>query len=92
MSNFKINLEVIEEFSILTIVNKYTRSTLILLSLLKNLAGNIDILSHFSCQRVENPDSNNESNKSEIKLGIKLVNGMNQDILICQTNRASNQY
>lgn len=47
MSGSKISLDGIEEFSILTIDNKHTKSASILQSLLRVSAGSIDVSSHF---------------------------------------------
>lgn len=40
---------------------------------------------------MENSDRNNKSNESEAEVGIKLEDKMNQNILICQINRANSQ-
>lgn len=89
MFNSKISLNTIERFSILTIDNKYTRSVQ---SLFRASINNIDIPSSFFCQGMKILDNNDKNNKSEIELEIKLEDKMNQNILICQTDRASSQH
>lgn len=93
VSSSKISPNVIEGFSILTIDNKHIKSAPILQSLLRALAHSIDILSHSFCWGIENLDGNIESDKNEVEEArIELEDEMNQDVLIHQTNKASNQH
>lgn len=89
MSSSKISLDIMEGFFILTIDNEYAKSALILQSLLKASADSIGISCYSSCWRVKNLNSNIESDKSELEVSIKLEDEMNQDVLICQIDRAS---
>ena len=77
MSSSKISLDAMEGFSMLTINNKYTRSAPILQFIFKTSANSIGILSHSSCWGIENPNANNESNKSKVEIRIKLEDKMN---------------
>lgn len=49
ISSYKINLDIMEGFSMSTIDNKYVRSASILQFILRALASSIDVLSHFHC-------------------------------------------
>ncbi len=49
ISSFKISLDVIEGFSILTIDNKYVKSAPILQSILRASTSSIGVPSHSSC-------------------------------------------
>lgn len=57
--------------------------------MLKTLASSIDIHSHSFHLGFENWDNNNKSDKSEVKQKIKLKDKINQNKLICQTDRAN---
>lgn len=77
IASFKINSNVIEEFFMLTIDNKYAKNALILQFLLGALASSIAVPGHFFYWRVENPNSNNVSNKNKVEKEIKLEDKMN---------------
>ena len=49
MSNFKISLNAMKRFFILTINNKHTRNALILQSILRASISSIGVPSHFCC-------------------------------------------
>lgn len=89
ISSSKISPNIMKEFSMPTIDNKYARNVSILQSLLKVSIGSISISNHSFCWKIENFDTHNESNKSEIKTRIKLKNKMNQDKLICQIKKTN---
>lgn len=82
IGSLKISLDAIKGFFILTINNKYSKTTLILQFLLRVWTSNIGVSSYFFCCKVENLNSNNINNKSKIKKEIKLHNKINWDILI----------
>lgn len=77
MFNFKISPDTIERFFMSTINNKHARSAPILQSILRTSANSISVPSHSCCQRVENPDVNNENNESEVETRIKFEDKIN---------------
>ena len=76
-SSSKISPNAMEGFSMSIIDNKYARSMPILRFILRVLASSIGVPSHSSCWGMENPNINNESNKSKSEIGIKLEDEMN---------------
>lgn len=76
MANSKFSLDALENFSMLTINNKYAKNMPILWSLLRVSVGNINVLTYFSYLRIKNLNSNNESDRSKTEERIKLKNKM----------------
>ncbi len=77
ISSFKISLDVIERFFILTIDNKYTKNVPILQFILRASAGSIGFPSYFFRQKIENLDANNNRNENEAEIRIELEDEMN---------------
>lgn len=77
MSSSKISPNIRKGFLILIINNTYTKSIYIIQFILRNLANSINISSYFSCQKIENLDVNNKSNKYEAKTEIKFKDKIN---------------
>lgn len=70
IANFKINLNIMKRFLILTINNKYAKNMLILYLLFKVSANSIDIFRYFFYQKIEILNNNNKNNKKKSNLKI----------------------